>query len=160
MTPSWDRQQPGATGGPRLLDGFRHSMGAVLQSPSPFFFLLLSSRPAVAAAGKPGPCVFLQATHGNRGSAINEGSVSLPDWHVRQMFSLLFQAVRSEKVEDDFLSPPGANHALAKLLRSQSQAANPAWTAVLELLDGLQGCSLPGCLRVCEAGSSCRDGMG
>lgn len=106
--------------------------------------------------------MFLQATHGNRGSAINKGSVSLPDWHVGQMFSLQtsFQAVRNEKVEDDFLSPPFANESLSKLLRSQSQAANPAWTAVLELLDGLQGCSLPGCLIVCEAGSSCRDGMG
>lgn len=35
LTPSWDRQHSGAPGG--LLDGFRHSVGALLQPPSQFF---------------------------------------------------------------------------------------------------------------------------
>lgn len=63
-----------------------------------------------------------------RGSAMNEGSVSLPGWHVKQMFSLQtsFQAAGKEKGEDDFLSSPTANDALAELQRSRRQAANPA----------------------------------
>lgn len=72
----------------------------------------------------------------DRGSAINEGSCPCLTGNVKQMFSLQtsFQAVRNEKGEEDFLSSPRANAALAKLLRSRSQAAHPAWTAVLELL--------------------------
>lgn len=92
----------------------------------------------------------------DRGSATNKGSLSLPGWHVKQMFSLQtsFEADRNEKGGDDFLSSPGANDALAKLLRSQSQAADPGWAAALELLAGLQGCSLQDicvCVRLAPA---------
>lgn len=103
----------------------------------------------------------LRATHGNslsatgRGSTINKGSLSLPEWHIKQMFSLQtsFQAVRNEKGEDDFLSSLRVNNALAKPgcePGTGSCAGAAGWIAGM----------LPGYLSVCEAGSSCREGMG
>lgn len=135
----------------------------------PFFLLLLSFCPAVARAGKPGPCVCLQAIHGNSAFCgrlwlCNEqgervpaclarwADVQPPDlisgsqkWEGRRWFSLLPKSQRCPRRAPAFTTPgckPGV---------SSSCTGAAA---------GLQGCSLPGYWSVCEPGSSCRGGMG